>query len=63
MKKIEVADDDKKSERKANGKGTDKESSGKEASKSAKAPAKRKPAIKSLEEIVWENSLRMFRIP
>lgn len=52
MKKIEVADDDKKSERKANGKGTDKESSGKEASKSAKAPAKRKPAIKSLEEIV-----------
>ena len=52
MKKIEVADDDKKSERKAKGKDPDKESSGKEASKSAKAPAKRKPAIKSLEEIV-----------
>lgn len=52
MKKIEVADDDKKSERKAKGKDPDKEPSGKEASKSAKAPAKRKPAIKSLEEIV-----------
>ena len=51
MKKIEVADDDKKSERKAKGKDPDKEPSGKEASKSAKAPAKRKPAIKSLEEI------------
>ncbi len=53
MKKIEVADDDKKSERKAKGKDPDKESSRqKKASKSAKAPAKRKPAIKSLQEIV-----------